>query len=338
MATLPSQMRTIFQQSASSKTLTLLSTPIPTPNHNEGEHLIQVKAGSPCGGELLWPKNFPPPTARPLIPCPDMAGIVISGPSDSPFQPDDEVYARTNYMRPGNARDYTIALTDELAHKPQNLSWVQAAAVPVSAQTAWQVLFVRAFSTGNGGEMDFETAQRVWGGKRVLVTAASGGVGIWLVQLATWLGAEVVGTCGAGNVELVRSLGAKEVLDYRVADLREWAGLPSNKVDVVVDCVGGRSLGDAWWTVKDGGVVLSIFQPPSQVRPDENESKDVKDLFFIMQPERKQLEKITILIEKGECRGMVDSVWPLEQFEEAFKRLDGGHVKGKIVFDMALNQ
>ena len=269
-----------------------------------------------------------------------MAGIVISAPEDSPFQPGDEVYARTNYTRPGNAREYSIAVTDELAHKPTSLSWVQAAAVPVSAQTAWQILFVHALATGeNGGEVDLETAKIAWAGKRILVTAASGGVGIWLVQLATLLGAEVIGTCGPRNVELVRSLGAKEVLDYRVVDLKEWAmQSPSNKVDVVVDCVGGKALQDAWWTVKDGGVVLSIYQPPLQVCPKGFKGDSVKDLFFIMQPVRRQLAEISKLLEKGLCRGLVDSVWPLEQYEEAFKRLDEGHAKGKIVFDLSLNR
>ncbi|KAJ6137438.1 hypothetical protein N7471_003924 [Penicillium samsonianum] len=331
---LPSKMHSIIQQTASSKTLTLTTTPLPTPNHAKGEHLIQTKACCPCAGELLWPKNFPPPTPRTLIPCPDIAGIVLSAPEDSPFQPGAEVYARTNYIRPGNASEYSIAVTDELAHKPKDLSWVQAAAIPLSAQTAWQVLLVHAL----GGDMDLDDAQLAWAGKRVLVTAASGGVGIWLVQLATLLGAEVVGTCGSRNVELVRSLGAKEVIDYRVVDLKEWAmQSPSNKVDVVVDCVGGKSLGDAWWTVKDGGVVLSIYQPPLQVCPDGFEGEGVKDLFFVMEPVRRQLEEITKLVEKGLCRGLVDSVWPIEQYEEAFKRLDGGHAKGKIVFDLSLN-
>ncbi|KAI2707313.1 hypothetical protein CBS147332_6967 [Penicillium roqueforti] len=337
---LPSKMFSIIQKTAASKTLTITNTPLPTPNHAQGEHLIQIKACSPCAGELLWPKNFPPPTERTLIPCPDMAGIVISGPDDSPFQPGDEVYARTNYSRPGNAREYSIAVTDELAHKPTGLSWVQAAAVPVSAQTAWQILFVHAFGNGaNEGEMSFEAAKVAWSGKRILVTAASGGVGIWLVQLATLLGAEVVGTCGPRNVEFVKSLGAKEVLDYQVVDVKEWATqLPSNKVDVVVDCIGGKALQDAWWTVKDDGVVLSIYQPPLQVCPEGFKGEGVKDVFFIMQPVRRQLEEVSKLLEKGLCRGLVDSVWPFEQYEEAFKRMDEGHAKGKIVFDLSLNR
>ncbi|CAG8008160.1 unnamed protein product [Penicillium salamii] len=320
------EMRTLIQQTATSKTLTLTNTPRPTPAGDE--HLIHVKACSPCAGELLWPANFPPPNPRTLVPCPDVAGIVISAPAGSPFKPGDSVYARTNYIRPGNACDYAVIPTDELAHMPQALSSVQAVTVPVSAQTAWQILLVQTF-----GELDWEGAQKIWNGKRVLVTAASGGVGMWVVQLAKLLGAEVIGTAG-GNKGIVKELGA-EVLDYRTTDLKEWAR--KEKVDVVVDCVGGKSLRDAWWTVQDGGVVLSIFQPPLMMKPEEFEGENVKDHFFVMQPVGRQLEEITKLIEGGTCRGMVDSVWPLEQYEEAFRRLDTGHAKGKIVFDLELN-
>ncbi|RAL11727.1 NADP-dependent oxidoreductase [Aspergillus homomorphus CBS 101889] len=331
-------MRTLVQPSAESQSLTLTTSPLPTANVSAGEHLIKVKACAPCAGELLWPKNFPPPNPRELIPCPDVAGTVISAPANSPFQAGDEVYARTNYLRPGNARDYSICLTDELAHIPQGLSAVAAAAIPVSAQTAWQILFIHAGIAGDG-EASFTAAQEAWRGKKVLVTAASGGVGMWVTQLAALLGAEVVGTCGAANAALVRLLGATEVLDYRQTELREWVNEhPEKKVDVVVDCIGRRSLEDAWWTVKDGGMVLSIFQPPEQVRPPGFEGSEVRSVFFVMEPARRHLEEISKLVELGKCHGMVDSVWPLEQYQEAFKRLDGGHARGKIVFDLSLNQ
>ena len=320
------EMRALIQQAATSKTLTLTKTPLPTPTQEE--HLIQVKACSPCAGELLWPANFPPADPRTLIPCPDVAGVVVSAPPGSPFQPGDSVYARTNYIRPGNACDYTVAPTDELAHMPKGMSFVQAASVPVSAQTAWQILLVQTF-----GELDWEGAKKIWGGKKVLVTAASGGVGMWVVQLAGLLGAEVVGTAG-GNMGVVKELGA-EVLDYRTTDLKAWA--KEVKVDVVIDCVGGKSLRDAWWTVKDEGVVLSIFQPPLMVIPENFEGHGVKDVFFVMQPVGNQLKEITKLIEGGKCRGIVDSVWPFEQYEEAFRRLDTGHAKGKIILDLGLN-
>ncbi|KAL3469284.1 hypothetical protein BJX99DRAFT_78364, partial [Aspergillus californicus] len=297
---------------------------------NTTEHLIHVHAVAPCAGELLWPLNFPPPTPRELIPCFDMSGTIITAPPTSPFRPGDEVYARSDYLRNGAASDYTIGVTAELALKPKALSWVESTAIPLSAQTAWQALFIHC------GLGDLEGG--MWKGKRVLVTAASGGVGMWVVQLAKLAGASVVGTCGPDNLELVAGLGADEVLDYRKSSLREWAGSdPHVKVDVVIDCIGKKSLEDAWWAVKDGGIVLSIFQPPKMVLPEGCEVKDVKDIFFVMAPNRSHLEAITKLVDEGKCRGHVDSVWPLEQFQEAFKRLDGGHARGKIILDLSLN-
>ncbi|CEJ58890.1 hypothetical protein PMG11_07535 [Penicillium brasilianum] len=334
---LPSTMRTLIQPRAESKDLSLIMKKLPVANLSQGEHLIRVHACAPCAGELLWPKNFPPPQPRELVPCPDISGTVISAPTDSPFKPGDAVYARTNYIRPSNARDYTIGVTDELAHKPEKLSWIEAAAIPVSAETAWQILFIHA-GVFTGEETDFSAAQKSWSGKRVLVTAASGGVGMWVTQLASLLGADVVGTCGPENMALVKSLGAKEVLNYRTTSLRDWAKQPGNKVDVVIDCIGRKSLEEAWWVVRDGGIILSIFQPPNQVCPVDYGGQAVKDVFFVMEPSRKHLEQITKLVNEGKCRPMVDSVWPLEQFEEAFKRLDGGHSRGKIVFDLSLNQ
>jgi NADPH:quinone reductase-like Zn-dependent oxidoreductase len=322
-------MRCLIQPAAAEKRVILTHCEVPTADASANEHLIRVHAAAPCAGELLWAKNFPLSTPKELIPCVDFAGTVVTAPAISPFSVGDEVFARTNYVRPGTGRDYCIAVTDELAHRPKTLSWVESTAVPVSSLTAWQALFVQAgigeFISGN------------WRGKRILITAASGGVGMWAVQLAHLAGATVIGTCGPDNVELVKSLGASEVINYRATDMREWAQTPGKKVDVVLDCVGGKSLEDAWWCVKDGGHLLSIFQPPKQVQPAEYKGKDVKDLFFIMSPNGLHLKEITKLVEQGKCRPMVDSVWPLEQFEEAFKRMDSGHARGKIILDLSLN-
>ncbi|EEP76272.1 predicted protein [Uncinocarpus reesii 1704] len=326
---IPKLMRALIQPNAAETRLILTQCEVPVPDKRAGEHLIRVHSIAPCAGELLWPKNFPPPKPRELIPCYDIAGTVVAAPESSPFRVGNEVYARTNYFRPGCARDYAIGVVDELAHRPQHLSWVQAAAIPLSSQTAWQALFVRS---GVGG-----FTSGAWKGKRVLVTAASGGVGIWVTQLAKLAGATVIGTCGPENVELVHSLGAVEVINYRTTNLREWAQAPEKKVDVVIDCIGRKSLEDAWWAVKTGGILLSIFQPPEQVKPEEYTGTGVNSIFFVMSPNRAHLEEITKLVDEGKCRSVVDSVWPLEQFEEAFKRLDSGHAKGKIIFDLSLN-
>ncbi|OJJ05029.1 hypothetical protein ASPVEDRAFT_197981 [Aspergillus versicolor CBS 583.65] len=329
----PKTMRAIQQPNAHSQSLILTTLPTPTPSPNSSEHLIRVQAVAPCAGELLWPPLFPPSSGpRVFIPCPDVAGTVVSAPPDSPFRPGDAVYTRANYARNGGASEYTLLATEELAHRPRNeLSWAGVAAIPLSSMTAWQALFEQA------GVGSLESG--AWKGKRVLVTAASGGVGAWVVQLAKLAGASVVGTCGPDNLGFVSGLGADEVLDYRSVDLKSWVAADDGgrKVDVVVDCIGRKALADAWWALREGGIVMSIFQPPGDVRPQECETKDVKEVFFIMEPVGKHLEAITKLVEEGKCRGFMDSVWPLELFQEAFKRVESGHARGKVIIDFGLN-
>ena len=104
-------------------------------------------------------------------------------------------------------------------------------------------------------------------------------MGTWVVRLAIWCGAEVVGTYSAGNMEFVKRLGATEVLDYRSVDVRTWAGEEGKKANLVVDCIGGKALEDAWWVVKDGGILVIACQPLEQKRPEGCEAKDVKNIF-----------------------------------------------------------
>lgn len=166
---------------------------------------------------------------------------------------------------------------------------------------------------------------------------ASGGVGIWVVQLARWAGLEVGGTARADNREFVRGLGAGEVVDYRDTDIRAWAGA-EGKADIVVDCVGGKSLADAWFVVKDGGVLVSVVQPPGGVRPREVEGKRVRDLFFVMESRGEQLVEVTRGLDEGRFVARLDSVFEMERFEEAFEKLEGGGTRGKIVLDMGVEK
>jgi NADPH:quinone reductase-like Zn-dependent oxidoreductase len=177
-SSIPKTMRAILQPDRESKSLILTTRPVPIPRPDSEEHLIQVHTTALTNGELLWPKNFPvpEPNDKELIPCFDFAGTVITAPPTSPFHPGDEVCARTNYNRAGCGREYTIAITDELALRPRSFTWAESATVPMSAQTAWQALFVHAGLVAEPGE----GAQ----GKRIFVTAASGSVGTWVVQLA----------------------------------------------------------------------------------------------------------------------------------------------------------
>jgi NADPH:quinone reductase-like Zn-dependent oxidoreductase len=125
------------------------------------------------------------------------------------------------------------------------------------------------------------------------------------------------------------------VINYRTTDLAEWGRSAdgSNKVDLVIDCVGGKPLADTWWCVKNGGTIISIVRPPDQFKPADCDAADVRNFFFVMSPNGPQLQKITALIEEGKCRPVLDSTYALKDFERAFERVETGHARGKAVID-----
>ncbi|ELR04961.1 hypothetical protein VC83_02846 [Pseudogymnoascus destructans] len=322
MATLllPSSMRALFQLDPNTQHLTLQTCPLPVPDLSANEHLIRAHAVAPCAGEILWPENAKNPDTKRKepIPCYDVAGTVVTAPAGSPFQPGTEVYARTEFARTGMAREYTIITTAELGVRARNLGWAESAAVALSALTAWQALFVRGRLKAEKGAAK---------GKRVLVTAASGGAGSWIVQLARWAGAEVAGTCGPDNVAFVESLGVDVAINYRQVSLKDWVSeVAGRKFDLVVGR-RWRRLGG----LKEWRTLVSIYEPPEEKRPKDLEVEGVNNLFFIVEANGSQLKNITELVEAGVCKPVVDSVWPLEKFEDAFARLDGGHARGKVV-------
>jgi NADPH:quinone reductase-like Zn-dependent oxidoreductase len=304
------------------------------------QYLVKTYAVALTNGELLWPRPEELTTSTPGVEF--VARVVASPSSTAKFQPGDEVYGRVQYPNPGAAREYTLSDDAELALRPKNISVAEAATIPVSALTAWQALFEQfnlpppSSSSNATPPAATGTAQR-----RILITNASGGVGIWAVQLAKLIGLYVIGTTGTQNVDFVRSLGADEVLDYRETNIRSWAteggvAAHSRKVDLLFDCIGGASLEQAWHAVKPHGQVLSIVPPADMQwkwdleRP-EGVDGSVDGRFFVMHPSGEQLGNITRLVELGKVRPVVDSVYGLDEFEEAFDRLKGGRTRGKVV-------
>src|SRR5215467_15295311 len=198
-----------------------------------------------------------------------------------------EVSAMLGYGRDGAEADYTIALPDELAPKPHALDHVQAAAVPLSALTAWLALFEHA---------------RLEAGQTALIHGGAGGVGVFAVQLARWAGAQVIATASSRNRDFLRELGANQVIDYTTTRFEEVV----HGVDVVFDTVGGGTLARSWQVVKPGGMLLSIVSP----RPSFAEAKgyDVRPVWFVVEPNREQLVKIGALIDEGKVRPIIDTV------------------------------
>lgn len=335
-SSIPKTMRQLLQPSIQSPNLILTTAPIPTPTTPD-DVLVRVHACSPCAGELLWAKNFPDaiPKDKEMVPCQDLAGTVVAAPADSGFGPGDRVFCRISAERAGTAREYALAKVGELARISEGLGWVEAAATPLSALTAWQGLFVHGGLEVEGVKGNQDARERN-ARKRVLVTGAAGGVGSWVVQLAALAGATVVAVCGTGKEEIVRKMGASEVVDYTRMSIREWFARDSEArmVDLVIDVVGGKTLADCWLAVRDGGNLISVNTPPDLVKPAGLEKELAKSAFFIVEPSGSNLAEIGELIHLDRVAPVVDSVWPLEQFAQAFAKLESGHAKGKIVITL----
>jgi NADPH:quinone reductase-like Zn-dependent oxidoreductase len=285
----------------------------PQPQPAEGEVLVQVYATAVTPTELSWSTTWQTRTGadRHLpIPGHDLAGVVAEvGPGVTSVSVGEAVNALTDFHRDGAEAEYTIALPAELAPKPHSLDYVQAAAVPLSALTAWQALFIHA---------------ELSAGQRVLIHGASGGVGTLAVQLAHWAGAHVIGTASARNRDLVRQLGADECIDYTTECFEDVV----HEVDVVLDTVGGETLERSLGVLRKGGMLVSIVGSPTA---EQAAAHGVRATAFVVQPDRKQLIRIGELLDAGRIRPVIEAVMPLPQARQAYERQHGGHAGGKVV-------
>jgi NADPH:quinone reductase-like Zn-dependent oxidoreductase len=222
------------------------------------------------------------------------------------------VYARIDFWRDGALAEYVLVHAEDLAPKPVSLSYIAAAAVPLSALTAWQAFFDHAQLTR---------------GQRVLIHAAAGGVGTYAVQLAHWCGAHVIGTARPVNAGFLRELGADEVIDYSSVRFEDVV----RGVDVVLDNVGGDTLERSWGVVKKGGVLVTVA---GSVPAGKAEQYGIRAVEFIVEPSRTQLGEIARLIDAGKLRPIIAAAFPLSQARQAFEQGLGGHTRGKIVLQV----
>ena len=290
----------------------------PQPHPGPGEVLVRVRAAGVIANELKWNATYQTETGSPRtlpIPGRDLSGVVEEvGHGVASFTPGAEVYAMLGYGRDGAEAYYTIALPAELAPKPHALDHVQAAAVPLSALTAWLALFEHA---------------RLEAGQTALIHGAAGGVGIFAVQLARWAGARVIATGSVRNRDFLRELGATEVIDYHTQRFEEVV----HNVDVVFDTVGGETLARSWQVLKPGGVLVSVVSP--QPPADVTKGHDARFAWFVVEPDRELLIQIGALIDAGQLRPIIDAVFPLAQARQAYERAAQGHPRGKIVLRVA---
>lgn len=250
------------------------------------------------------------PTRFPLIPGWDVSGTVEAvGEGVKNFSPADAVYGRPDPTRNGAYAEYLVVKADQLSFKPHSLDHVHAAAVPLAGLTAWQGLFQYG---------------HLQAGQRVLIHAASGGVGSFAVQFARSIGAYVIGTCSAANVSLVRELGADEVIDYTKERFEEKLG----GIDVVFDTIGGDTQQRSLRVLKPGGRLITTLKPEYQ---DQAKAHDIHLEGYIAQSYPRDLEAIARLIDAGSVHPVISHVMPLEAAAEAQRIVAAGHTRGKIV-------
>ena len=274
---------------------------LPTPSPADGELLIRVHAAAITRDELEWPEGRLPAT-----PSYEFSGEVVAlGASASDFAAGDAVYGMALFDRDGAASEYFAAPESVFARKPANVDDAAAATVPLPALSAWQALFDHGLLES---------------GQRVLVHGATGAVGHFAVQLARRAGARVIATASSANLDAARGLGADEVIDR--ATPYESSLEP---VDLVFDAAGGDAAERSAALVRPGGRLVSIISEPAQ-------ASGITSIFFIVEPNRDQLDQITELIELGGLRLMPHQEFPLDQARAAFEAsLDRGH-RGKVVF------
>jgi len=277
---------------------------LPVPAPEPGDVLVQVHMAAITRDELTWPTD-----RLPAIPSYEVSGVVASiGAGVTRLAVGDEVFGLTPFDRDGVATEFATVPAAALAPKPQTLGHVESAALPMPGLTAWQGLFTH-------GSLDE--------GERVLINGAAGGVGHIATQLAVSRGATVVATARGDGVDIVRKLGAAEVIDTSATSDLAGAVAP---VDFVFDTVGGDLLAGSAALLAPGGRLVAVAEEP----PD-----GVAGTFFIVEPDVDQLIALARLADEGALRPAIDTTYPLTDAIAAFERVESSSKRGKVVLTVA---
>ena len=291
---------------------------IPVPRISDDEVLIRViaTAVNPVDWKIregylreIIPYEFP------LTLGWDLSGIIEgAGKNVKNFSSGDLVYSRPDLTRNGAYAEYIAVRENEVAHKPHTVSFAEAASIPLAGITAWEAVI-------NGGQIKE--------GQSILIHAASGGVGSLAVQLAKWKGANVIATSSEKNKSFVKSLGADKIIDYRSVRFQDVV----KDVDVVFDTIGGETQENSWVVLKQGGILVSIVQPPSEERA---RRAGAKGKFVFIQPNAEILRELAKLIDDGIVRPIVGAEFSLKDISKAHELSESGRALGKIVIHVGM--
>ncbi|MBD8069381.1 NADP-dependent oxidoreductase [Bacillus sp. PS06] len=310
---------------------------MPTPDIGEYEVLAEIHAASinPVDfkirdGKVKLLVNY----KMPLILGNDFAGIVAKvGAKVTRFKVGDEIYARPRKSKIGTFAEYIAIHEDDIALKPKNLSFEEAASIPLVGLTSYQAL------------TDIMQLQK---GQKIFIQAGAGGVGTFAIQLAKIMGATVATTASEAGTNLVKSLGADEIINYKTEKFEEIL----KDYDAVFDTLGGENLERSFQVLKSGGKMVSVSGLPNARFGKEYGSGWLKTLLFsiathnmtklekkhhvqytflFMKPSGEQLRIIADHIEAGKIKPIIDRVFPFEEAQQAMEYAETGRAKGKII-------
>ncbi|MDA2384867.1 NADP-dependent oxidoreductase [Bacillus cereus] len=310
---------------------------VPTPEINEYEVLAEIHAAS------INPIDFKIRDGKvkmllkyemPLILGNDFAGVITKvGSKVTRFKVGDEIYARPRKNKIGTFAEYIAIHEDDIALKPKNLSFEEAASIPLVGLTSYQALH------------DIMQLQK---GQKILIHAGSGGVGTFAIQLAKIMGATVTTTASEAGANLVTSLGADEIINYKTEKFEDIL----KNYDAVFDTIGGATLEKSFNIIKSGGNIVSVSGMPNARFGKEFGSGFFKTLLFslaskkltalekkhnaqysflFMKPSGDQLRTIANYIEAGQIKPVIDRVFPFEDAQKAMEYSESGRAKGKII-------
>jgi len=313
----------LFEKYGSPDVLEMKVVAKPAPNDDQVLIKVKATAVNPLDWHRLradpFPVRFSDGLRKPKNPTigADIAGEVEAvGKNVTQFKPGDAVYGEVGA---GGLAEYVCAAEKVIAPKPANISFIEAAAVPVAALTALQ-------SLRDHGQLQ--------AGQTVLINGASGGIGTYAVQIAKAFGAEVTAVCSGRNVELVRSIGADHVVDYTQEDLTK----SSQQYDLILDNVGNLSVATYKRLLKDGGTAVvagftTMGRMLSVVVLGGLSSKfgNKKIGSMLAQPTQADLLALNELLETGKVKSVIDKCYPFAESAEAIRYLETSRARGKVV-------
>ncbi|MGH0778668.1 NADP-dependent oxidoreductase [Bacillus cereus] len=313
---------------------------VPTPEINEYEVLAEIHAAS------INPIDFKIRDGKvkmllkyemPLILGNDFSGVIVKvGSKVTRFKAGDEIYARPRKNKIGTFAEYIAIHEDDIALKPKNLSFEEAASIPLVGLTSYQALH------------DIMQLQK---GQKILIHAGSGGVGTFAIQLAKIMGATVTTTASEAGSDLVKSLGADQIINYKTEKFEEIL----KDYDAVFDTIGGTTLEKSFDIIKSGGNIVSVsgipnarfgkefgsgffktflFSLASKKLTALEKKHNAQYSFLFMKPSGDQLRTIANYIEAGKIKPVIDRVFPFEDAQKAMEYSEAGRAKGKIIVKM----